>query len=65
MDFRLIKQKELLAVPSKLEKSLILINFLLSTNLSLVMSVYDTVSLPNLLNIFLKKSACVSFSEKF
>jgi len=65
MDFRLVKQKELLAISSQLENSLIFINFLLSTNLSLVMSVCDLESLPKLWNIFLKKLACESYYKKF
>jgi hypothetical protein len=55
MDFRLVKQKELLAVSSVLQNSLIMIKFLLSTNLSLVMPVCDLVSLLKPGSKFLKK----------
>jgi hypothetical protein len=65
MDFRLIKQKEVLAVSAELENSLIMIKFLLSTNLSVVISVCDFVSLPKPLNKFLKKLACGSYSKSF
>ena len=65
MDFRLIKNKELLAVSSQLENSSIMIKFLLSTNSSVVMSVCDLVSLPKLLNKLLKKLTCESYSKKF
>jgi len=65
MDFRLIKQKELLAVSSQLETSSILIKFMLSTNLSVVMSVCDLVSLLKPLNKFLRKLSCESYSKKF
>ena len=65
MDFRLIKQKELLALSSQLEKQLVLIKFMLSTNLSVIMSVCDLVSLPKPSNKFLKKLACESYSKKF
>jgi hypothetical protein len=58
MDVRLIKQKELLAVSSQLETSLILIKFMLSTNLPVVMSVCGLVSLLKPLNKFLKKLSC-------
>jgi hypothetical protein len=65
MDFMLIKQKELSAVSSQLENSLIMIKFLLSTDVLLVMSVCDLVSLPKPSNKFLKKLSCESYFKKF
>jgi len=65
MNFRLVKQKELLAVSSELQNSLIMIKFLLSTNLSLVMYVCDLVSLPKPGSKFLKKLSCESYFKIF
>jgi hypothetical protein len=65
MDFRLVKQKELLAISSQLENSSIMIKFLLSTNLLVVMCDCDLVSLPKPSNKFLKKLSCESYFKKF